>query len=47
MVKLVFNYDTKVLLFFDIAKLFNRKNTLDFILLHFVKSGPQNRTFLI
>ena len=43
LVKLVvFNYATKVLLFFDMTKLFDRKIALDFILFHFVKSGPQN-----
>ena len=36
----------KVLLFFDMTKLFDRKIALDFILLHFVKSGPQNGSFI-
>jgi hypothetical protein len=32
----------KVLLFFDIAKLFWKKMQKKFILVYFVKSGPQN-----
>jgi hypothetical protein len=40
---LVFLFDgAKVLLFFDMTKLFWKKMQKKFILVYFVKSGPQN-----